>query len=216
MMADWDRRYPGRTEVGIHRLANVVLSHPADDGLFDFKGLHASVPRWTKWTAAIPPSTARSSAPSCRCRPWPRCRSSRRPRRCAGEQRQCSAFGRVAAVTGSVRRSTRRARRRRGATFRRALYQAYGARRRSCRRPPGGQRWRRVDRGFRQAGSGLSGGARNAAESPSCRLWRRSGRRYAVGFAHGACDDDQGRRCVGDAVGLAAQLAGLRRSLARP
>lgn len=29
-----------------------------------------------------------------------------------------------------------------------------------------------------------------------------------VGFAHGACDDDQGR-CVGDAVSLAAQLAGL-------
>ena len=40
MMADWDRRYPGRTESVFTALQNVVPSHLADDGLFDFKGLH--------------------------------------------------------------------------------------------------------------------------------------------------------------------------------
>ena len=40
MMADWDRRYPGRTEAVFSALQNVVPSHLADNGLFDFKGLH--------------------------------------------------------------------------------------------------------------------------------------------------------------------------------
>ena len=39
MMADWDRRYPGRTESVFSALQNVVPSHLADSGLFDFKGL---------------------------------------------------------------------------------------------------------------------------------------------------------------------------------
>lgn len=39
MMADWDRRYPGRTESVFTALQNVVLSHLGDTSLYDFKGL---------------------------------------------------------------------------------------------------------------------------------------------------------------------------------
>ena len=39
MMAGWDRRYPGRTESVFTALQNVVPSHLADTGLFDFTGL---------------------------------------------------------------------------------------------------------------------------------------------------------------------------------
>ncbi|HEX5804508.1 MAG TPA: tRNA 2-thiocytidine(32) synthetase TtcA [Azospira sp.] len=39
MMADWDRRYPGRTEAVFTALQNVVPSHLADNNLFDFRGL---------------------------------------------------------------------------------------------------------------------------------------------------------------------------------
>ena len=39
MMADWDHRYPGRTESVFSALQNIVPSHLADTGLFDFKGL---------------------------------------------------------------------------------------------------------------------------------------------------------------------------------
>ena len=40
MMADWDRRYPGRTESVFTAMQNIVPSHLADNTLFDFKGLH--------------------------------------------------------------------------------------------------------------------------------------------------------------------------------
>ncbi|MBP7201789.1 MAG: tRNA 2-thiocytidine(32) synthetase TtcA [Propionivibrio sp.] len=39
MMADWDQRYPGRTESVFTALQNIVPSHLADNNLFDFKGL---------------------------------------------------------------------------------------------------------------------------------------------------------------------------------
>ena len=39
MMADWDNRYPGRTEAVFSALQNVVPSHLADQTLFNFKGL---------------------------------------------------------------------------------------------------------------------------------------------------------------------------------
>jgi tRNA 2-thiocytidine biosynthesis protein TtcA len=39
MMADWDRRYPGRTESVFSALQKIVPSHLADQTLFDFKGL---------------------------------------------------------------------------------------------------------------------------------------------------------------------------------
>jgi len=39
MMADWDRRFPGRTEAVFTAMQNVVPSHLADRGLFDFAGL---------------------------------------------------------------------------------------------------------------------------------------------------------------------------------
>jgi tRNA 2-thiocytidine biosynthesis protein TtcA len=39
MMADWDKRFPGRTEAVFSALQNVVPSHLADNTLFDFKGL---------------------------------------------------------------------------------------------------------------------------------------------------------------------------------
>ncbi|MFB0935919.1 MAG: tRNA 2-thiocytidine(32) synthetase TtcA [Propionivibrio sp.] len=40
MMADWDSRYPGRTESVFSALQNIVPSHLADNALYDFKGLH--------------------------------------------------------------------------------------------------------------------------------------------------------------------------------
>lgn len=40
MMAEWDRRYPGRTESVFTALQNIVPSHLADNAAFDFKGLH--------------------------------------------------------------------------------------------------------------------------------------------------------------------------------
>ncbi|MBI4742049.1 MAG: tRNA 2-thiocytidine(32) synthetase TtcA [Betaproteobacteria bacterium] len=39
MMADWDKRYPGRTEAVFSAMQNIVPSHLADSSLFDFKGL---------------------------------------------------------------------------------------------------------------------------------------------------------------------------------
>ena len=39
MMAEWDQRYPGRTESVFTALQNIVPSHLADNNLFDFKGL---------------------------------------------------------------------------------------------------------------------------------------------------------------------------------
>lgn len=39
MMADWDSRYPGRTESVFSALQNIVPSHLADNALYDFKGL---------------------------------------------------------------------------------------------------------------------------------------------------------------------------------
>ena len=39
MMADWDRRYPGRTESVFSALQNIVPSHLADTALFGFKDL---------------------------------------------------------------------------------------------------------------------------------------------------------------------------------
>ncbi len=39
MMADWDRRFPGRTDIVFAALQKVVPSHLADSNLFDFHGL---------------------------------------------------------------------------------------------------------------------------------------------------------------------------------
>jgi len=39
MMAEWDSRYPGRTESVFSALQNIVPSHLADTAFFDFKGL---------------------------------------------------------------------------------------------------------------------------------------------------------------------------------
>lgn len=44
MMADWDRRYPGRTESVFSAMQNIVPSHLADGELFDFKGLQVGIP----------------------------------------------------------------------------------------------------------------------------------------------------------------------------
>lgn len=41
MMAEWDRRYPGRTESVFTSLQNIVPSHLADNALYDFKGLRS-------------------------------------------------------------------------------------------------------------------------------------------------------------------------------
>ena len=39
MMADWDKRFPGRTESVFTAMQNIVPSHLADNSLFDFQGL---------------------------------------------------------------------------------------------------------------------------------------------------------------------------------
>lgn len=41
MMAEWDKRYPGRTESVLTAIQNVVPSHLGDRHLFDFENLHA-------------------------------------------------------------------------------------------------------------------------------------------------------------------------------
>lgn len=41
MMAEWDKRYPGRTESVLTAIQNVVPSHLGDRNLFDFEGLRA-------------------------------------------------------------------------------------------------------------------------------------------------------------------------------
>ena len=43
MMADWDRRYPGRTESVFTALQNIVPSHLADTDLYDFRHLRTGV-----------------------------------------------------------------------------------------------------------------------------------------------------------------------------
>ena len=43
MMADWDRRYPGRTESVFTALQNLVPSHLADPRMYDFRGLRTGV-----------------------------------------------------------------------------------------------------------------------------------------------------------------------------
>jgi len=40
MMADWDSRFPGRTESVFTAMQNIVPSHLADAGLFNFRDLH--------------------------------------------------------------------------------------------------------------------------------------------------------------------------------
>jgi tRNA 2-thiocytidine biosynthesis protein TtcA len=42
MIAEWERRFPGRTENSFHALAHVTPSHLLDRSLFDFPGLHPS------------------------------------------------------------------------------------------------------------------------------------------------------------------------------
>jgi tRNA 2-thiocytidine biosynthesis protein TtcA len=44
MMHDWDKRFPGRTESVFTAMQNVVPSHLADIGLFDFPGLTLDTP----------------------------------------------------------------------------------------------------------------------------------------------------------------------------
>jgi tRNA 2-thiocytidine biosynthesis protein TtcA len=44
MMQDWDKRYPGRTEAVFTSLQNIVPSHLADNGLFDFRNLTLDTP----------------------------------------------------------------------------------------------------------------------------------------------------------------------------
>jgi tRNA 2-thiocytidine biosynthesis protein TtcA len=44
MLADWDRRYPGRSEAIFSAICNVAPSQLADTSLFDFSGLRAAPP----------------------------------------------------------------------------------------------------------------------------------------------------------------------------
>ena len=44
MMADWDARYPGRTESVFTAMQNIVPSHLADTSFFDFRDLHVGSP----------------------------------------------------------------------------------------------------------------------------------------------------------------------------
>ena len=43
MLADWERQSPGRTEMIMRSLQNVVSSHLADEQLFDFSGLESGL-----------------------------------------------------------------------------------------------------------------------------------------------------------------------------
>jgi len=43
MLADWERKFPGRTETMFRSLFNVSASHLLDRGLFDFAGLEAAL-----------------------------------------------------------------------------------------------------------------------------------------------------------------------------
>ena len=62
MMADWDRRYPGRTESVFTAMQNVVPSHLADAGLFDFRALTLDTPVEEGDIAFDPPEIALAGA----------------------------------------------------------------------------------------------------------------------------------------------------------
>ena len=62
MMADWDRRYPGRTESVFTAMQNVVPSHLADSALFDFRGLTLDTPVEEGDIAFDPPEIALAGA----------------------------------------------------------------------------------------------------------------------------------------------------------
>ena len=44
MLADWERRYPGRSEVIFSAICNVAPSQLGDTALFDFATLRAALP----------------------------------------------------------------------------------------------------------------------------------------------------------------------------
>ncbi len=65
MMADWDRRFPGRVENTFHALARITPSHLMDRDLFDFAGLRPSgVPCPEGDIAFDPPDLPAVAAPA--------------------------------------------------------------------------------------------------------------------------------------------------------
>jgi tRNA 2-thiocytidine biosynthesis protein TtcA len=62
LLAEWDRRYPGRIENAFNALARVVPSHLMDGRLFDFRGLAATGAPDPDWDTAFdqeePPAAA--------------------------------------------------------------------------------------------------------------------------------------------------------------
>ncbi len=64
MMADWDKRYPGRTEAVFTAMQNVVPSHLADRELFDFVGLTRDTVVAEGDTAFDPPELPSTDAPT--------------------------------------------------------------------------------------------------------------------------------------------------------
>jgi hypothetical protein len=44
MLHEWEKHYPGRTEIIFQSLQNITLSHLLDGDLFDFKNLTQQVP----------------------------------------------------------------------------------------------------------------------------------------------------------------------------
>ncbi|HET6718510.1 MAG TPA: tRNA 2-thiocytidine(32) synthetase TtcA, partial [Rhodocyclaceae bacterium] len=56
MMADWDKRFPGRTAAVLTAMQNVVPSHLADRALFDFATLQTGAPDSDGDTVFDPPS----------------------------------------------------------------------------------------------------------------------------------------------------------------
>jgi tRNA 2-thiocytidine biosynthesis protein TtcA len=70
MMADWDSRFPGRTEAVFSALQKVIPSHLADNACFDFKNLRVGMAMHAAGGDTLFDPPALSGTPEQKLRNW--------------------------------------------------------------------------------------------------------------------------------------------------